>query len=264
MHQGVGQWFTPMVLGLTYYFLPKLLNKPIYSYSLGVLAFWTQMVFYTMIGSHHFVFSPIPWWIQTLAIVFSVGMIVPVTAGTGNFLLTMRGKWRSIGRSYSLPFILVGVIFYALVSYQGTLEAFRSLNKVWHFTNYTVAHSHMSMYGFVAFLIWGGIYGLIPRLTGNEPPQLAVGAHFWLALIGVLVYSIPLMIGGTLQGLSWMAGDAFIESVTLMAPYWVWRAVGGTMMFFSHLIFAYNVWKMRPESWEHLAEANEPQTNTSL
>jgi len=258
MHQGVGQWFTPMVLGLTYYFLPKLLNKPIYSYSLGVLAFWTQMVFYTMIGAHHFVFSPIPWWIQTLAIVFSVGMFVPVTAGTGNFLLTMRGKWRSISRSYSLPFILVGVLFYATVSYQGTLEAFRSLNKVWHFTNYTVAHSHMSMYGFVAFLVWGGIYGLIPRMTGKEPPQFAVGAHFWLALIGVLVYSIPLMIGGTLQGLSWMAGEAFIESVTLMTPYWVWRAVGGTMMFLSHLIFAYNVWKMRPDSWEKLAEASEP------
>lgn len=261
MHQGVGQWFTPMVLGLTYYFLPKLLNRPIYSYSLGVLAFWTQMVFYTMIGAHHFVFSPIPWWIQTLAIVFSVGMFVPVTAGTGNFLLTMRGKWRSIGRSYSLPFILAGVIFYAVVSYQGTLEAFRSLNKVWHFTNYTIAHSHMSMYGFVAFLVWGGVYGLIPRMTGKEPPQFAVGAHFWLALVGVLVYSIPLMIGGTLQGLSWMAGEAFIESVKMMTPYWVWRAVGGTMMFISHLIFAYNVWKMRPDSWEQLAEATESKTD---
>lgn len=257
MHQGVGQWFTPMVLGLTYYFLPKLLNKPIYSYSLGVLAFWTQMIFYTMIGSHHFVFSPIPWWIQTVAIVFSVGMIVPVTAGTGNFLLTMKGSWRSFARSYSLPFILVGVIFYAIVSYQGTLEAFRSLNKVWHFTNFTVAHSHMSMYGFVAFLIWGGIYGLIPRLTGSEPPQLAVGAHFWLALIGVLVYSIPLMIGGTLQGLSWIAGESFLQSVTLMAPYWVWRAIGGTMMFLSHLVFAYNVWKMRPSTWEKLTPVSE-------
>lgn len=261
MHQGVGQWFTPMVLGLTYYFLPKLLNKPIYSYSLGILAFWTQMVFYTMIGAHHFVFSPIPWWIQTLAIVFSVGMFVPVTAGTGNFLLTMRGKWRTISRSYSLPFILWGVLFYAIVSYQGTFEAFRSLNKVWHFTNYTIAHSHMSMYGFVAFLVWGGIYGLIPRLTGKEPPQFAVGAHFWLALIGIWVYSIPLMIGGTLQGLSWMAGEAFIESVTLMAPYWVWRAVGGTMMFISHLVFAYNVWKMYPDSWGKLAKATESQTN---
>lgn len=247
MHQGVGMWFTPMVLGLTYYFLPKLLNKPIYSYSLGVLAFWTQMLFYTMIGAHHFVFSPIPWWLQTVAIVFSVGMLVPVTAGTGNFLLTMRGSWGTIARSYSLPFILTGVIFYALVSYQGTLEAFRSLNKIWHFTNFTVAHSHLSMYGFVSFLIWGGVYGLIPRLTGKEPPQFSVGVHFWLALVGLLLYGVALMIGGTMQGLSWIAGEAFIESVNLMIPYWVWRAIGGTMMFMSHLIFAYNVWKMRPD-----------------
>jgi len=248
MHNGVGQWFTPMVLGLTYYFLPKLLNRPIYSYSLGVLAFWTQMIFYTLIGSHHFVFSPIPWWIQTVAIVFSVGMIVPVASGTGNFLLTMKGKWRTITRSYSLPFILVGVLFYAIVSFQGTAEALRSLERDWHFTNFTIAHSHMSMYGFVAFLVWGGIYALLPRLTGNEPPQLAVGNHFWLALVGLGIYSVPLMIGGTMQGQSWKAGAPFIHSVTLMAPFWVWRAVGGTMMFLSHLVFAYNIWKMRPTS----------------
>lgn len=247
MHNAVGQWFTPMVLGLTYYFLPKLLNKPIYSYSLGVLAFWTQVIFYTMIGAHHFVFSPIPWQIQTIAIVFSVGMFVPVTAGTANFLLTMKGSWRTIIRSYSLPFFVVGVIGYAIVSYQGTFEAFRSLNKLWHFTNYTIAHSHMSMYGFVSFLIWGGIYGLLPRITGKEPPQLSVGLHFWLAFIGLMLYSISLMIGGTMQGLSWMGDSAFIESVKLMAPYFVWRAAGGTLMFIAHLIFAYNVWKMRPQ-----------------
>ncbi|HKI95603.1 MAG TPA: cbb3-type cytochrome c oxidase subunit I [Gemmatimonadales bacterium] len=246
MHMGVGMWFTPMVLGLTYYFLPKLLNKPIYSYSLGVLAFWTQMVFYSMIGAHHFVFSPIPWWLQTVAIVFSVGMLVPVVAGTGNFLLTMRGSWSTIARSYSLPFILGGVLFYFFASTQGTFEAFRSLNRVWHFTNFTVAHAHLTVYGFVVFLIWGGVYGLLPRITGREPPQLAVGAHFWLALVGVLVYGFALMIGGTLQGQSWIAQAPFIDSVTLMAPYWTGRAVGGTLMFLSHLIFAYNVWKMRP------------------
>jgi cytochrome c oxidase cbb3-type subunit 1 len=110
------------------------------------------------------------------------------------------------------------------------------------------------MYGFVSFLIWGGIYGLIPRLTGSEPPQLSVGIHFWLALLGVLLYSFALMIGGTLQGLSWMGDNAFIDSASLMAPYWVWRAAGGTLMFISHLVFAWNVWKMRP------AKQTETQT----
>jgi len=246
MHMGVGMWFTPLALGLTYYFLPKLLNKPIYSYSLGVLAFWTQMLFYSMIGAHHFVFSPIPWWLQTVAIIFSVGMFIPLFAGTGNFLLTMRGSGHTIARSYTLPFILVGVLFYFLASGQGSFEALRSLNNIWHFTNYTVAHSHLTMIGFVAFLAWGGIYGLLPRLTGKEPPHLTVGIHFWFALIGVLLYGFALMIGGTDQGASWIAGAPFIDSVKLMASYWLWRAVAGSLLLAAHLLFAYNVWRMRP------------------
>jgi len=247
MHMGVGMWFTPLVLGLTYYFLPMLLNKPIYSYSLGVLAFWTQMVFYTMIGAHHFVFSPVPWWLQTVAIVFSVGMIITLTAGTGNFLLTMKGSFRRLARSYSLPFILVGVIFYFLASAQGSLEALREFNQLWHFTNYTVAHSHLTMYGFVVFLIWGGIYALLPRLTGKEPSHLLIGIHFWFAFLGLMIYGFALMIGGSMQGKSWIDQLPFINSVELMLPFWVWRAIGGTFMFISHIIFAYNLFKMKPQ-----------------
>lgn len=246
MHMGVGMWFTPLVLGLTYYFLPMLLNKPIYSYSLGVLAFWTQMVFYSLIGAHHFVFSPTPWWLQTVAIVFSFGMIITITAGTGNFLLTMKGSFRKVARSYSLPFILVGVIFYFLASAQGSFEALRELNQLWHFTNYTVAHSHLTMYGFVVFLIWGGIYALLPRLTGREPSHLLIGIHFWFAFLGLMIYGFALMIGGTMQGKSWIDELPFIHSVELMLPYWIWRAIGGTFMFTSHIIFAYNLYKMKP------------------
>jgi len=246
MHMGVGMWFTPIALGLTYYSLPKLLNKPIYSYSLGVLAFWTQMLFYTMIGAHHFIFAPTPWWIQTVAVIFSVGMVITLAAGTGNFLLTMRGSGRAIARSYSLPFILAGTVSYFLFSAQGSLEALRSLQGVWHFTNYTVGHSHLTMYGFVTLLVWGSLYGLLPRLTGREPPQLWVGVHFWFAVVGLALYGGALSVGGTLQGLSWMSGVPFIESVKQMASFWLWRAVGGTLMFLSHLVFAYNVWRMRP------------------
>jgi cytochrome c oxidase cbb3-type subunit I len=246
MHNVVGMWFTPLSLGMLYYALPKLLNKPIYSYALGVLAFWTQLLFYTMIGAHHFVFSATPWSLQTVAIVFSIGMIVPVFAGTANFLLTIRGDWSSITDSYALPFIFVGVIMYFVASMQGTLEAFRSLNEVWHFTDFTVAHSHMAMYGFVSFVLWGGIYGLMPPLTGRRPSLRLVGAHFWFALIGLAIYAISLMVGGTMRGLSWMHGAPFIDSVVLMAPYWTGRMIGGSLMFLSHLLFAYNVWRMRP------------------
>lgn len=245
MHQGVGMWFMLFSLGLMYYFLPQQLNKPIYSYSLGILAFWTQILFYTLIGTHHFIFSAIPWWLQTIAIVGSVGMIIPVVAGTTNFLMTFKGSWHKISGSYTLPFYLIGIIFYFTGSLQGTAEAFRFTNLVWHFTDFTVAHSHLTMYGIICFMLWGFIYTLVPRLTGKEPSQILVGAHFWLALIGLLFYTFPLMYGSTLKGLMWIEGTkSFIESVELMAPYWLWRAIGGSLMWLSHILFAYNFYIM--------------------
>ena len=244
MHQGVGMWFMLFNLGLMYYFLPQQLNRPIYSYSLGILAFWAQILFYTLIGTHHFIFSSIPWWLQTVAIVGSAGMIIPVVAGTTNFLMTFRGSWNKLSDSYTLPFYLIGIIFYFTGSLQGTAEAFRFTNLIWHFTDFTVAHSHLTMYGFISFMLWGFIYTIIPRLTGKEPPQLTVGAHFWLALIGLLFYTFPLMYGSTLRGLMWMDGKPFIESVELMAPYWLWRAIGGSLMWLSHILFAYNFYVM--------------------
>jgi cytochrome c oxidase cbb3-type subunit 1 len=244
MHNAVGMWFTFLALGVTYYALPKLLNRPIYSYALGVLGFWTNLVFYPVIGAHHFEFTPLPWWFQTLAIVFSVGMLVPVWAGSGNFFLTMRGHWETIRRSYALPFIVVGVAYYFVGSTQGTIEAFRSLQSIWHFTNFTIGHSHATMYGFITFIAWGAIYALLPRATGKHPSVVATGLHFWLATIGVTAYVLALSVAGTLQGLNWAAGDPFISSVDAADPYWVARAIAGTMMFFAHVIFAYNVFMM--------------------
>ncbi len=244
MHQAVGMWFMFSMLGVLYYILPQQLNKPIYSYSLGVLAFWSQILFYTTIGTHHFVFSSLPWWLQTVAIIGSVGMLIPVTSGTINYLMTFKGSWSKVSNSYSLPFLLVGVIYYFTGSFQGTAEAFRSTNLIWHFTDFTIAHSHITMYGIITFLLFGSIYAIVPRLTGQEPPQLGVGAHFWLALIGLQFYTIPLMIGGTLKGLMWAEGKPFIDSVVMMGPYWLWRAIGGSLMWLSHIVLVYNMYKM--------------------
>ncbi|MEO9210684.1 MAG: cbb3-type cytochrome c oxidase subunit I, partial [Ginsengibacter sp.] len=255
MHQGVGMWFMMLTLGLVYYFLPQQLNKPIYSYSLGILAFWAQILFYTLIGSHHFVFSAIPWAIQTVAIVASVGMVIPVIAGTTNFLMTFKGSWHKLEGSYTLPFMLIGTIFYFTGSLQGTAEAFRTTNLFWHFTDFTTAHSHLTMYGIIAFFLWGFIYALVPRITRQEPPQITVGIHFWLAFLGLMFYTIPLMIGGTMRGLMWIDGKPFLDSVIAMAPYWLWRAIGGTLMWASHLVFAYNMYKMiRPTKTVNINE----------
>ena len=267
MHQGVGMWFMTFTLGLVYYYLPSALNKPIYSYSLGVLAFWTQMLFYTLIGTHHFVFSPLPWWLQTVAIVFSAGMFIPVVAGSTNFLMTMKGSWSHISKSYVLPFFLVGVVFYFVGSTQGSLQAFRFTNFVWHFTDFNVAHSHMTMYGIISFLLWACIYNIVPKLTGREPSQVLVGAHFWMAFIGLFAYMISMMAGGTLKGLSWIEGNAFIESVILMRSFWVWRAIGGSLMFTAHLIFAWNFYSM-VKAQKHvtpgLLEKTKSPANTPL
>ncbi len=244
MHQGVGMWFMTFTLGLIYYYLPASLNKPIYSYSLGVLAFWTQMLFYTLIGTHHFIFAPLPWWLQTVAIVFSVGMFIPVFAGTTNFLMTMRGSFSAIGKSYVLPFFLVGVIYYFVGSSQGSFQALRITNHIWHFTDFNVAHSHMTMYGIINFILWACMYAILPKVTGREPSQLLVGAHFWLAFIGLFAYTVSLMAGGTVKGVAWIQGVPFIDTVINTRGYWTWRAIGGTLMFISHLVFAWNFWTM--------------------
>jgi cytochrome c oxidase cbb3-type subunit 1 len=156
----------------------------------------------------------------------------------------MRGSWNHISKSYVLPFFLVGVVFYFVGSIQGSFQAFRFTNYLWHFTDFNVAHSHMTMYGIITFLMWACIYYILPKITGQEPPQNLVGSHFWLAFIGLVAYMISMMTGGTLKGLSWIEGHPFIESVILMKNYWVWRAVGGSLMFISHIIFGYNFYLM--------------------
>ncbi|MGH8155441.1 MAG: cbb3-type cytochrome c oxidase subunit I, partial [Rhodanobacteraceae bacterium] len=239
MHNAVGMWFTPLALGIFYYAIPKVLNRPIYSYGLGVLAFWTNLLFYPSLGGHHFLFSPLPWWLQTEAIVFSVAMLVPVWGGSANFLLTMRGRYHGRIESYPLAFLFIGVLSYLTGSTQGTIEALRPMQELWHFTSFTVGHSHLTMYGFVAFAAWGGIYALLPLATGKRPGTLGMAVHFWLAFVGVSIYVLSLSIGGSVaQGLEWIQGKPFIQSVEDMHPYYLWRGVGGILMFLSHCVFA--------------------------
>src|SRR5258708_32858948 len=244
MHNAVGMWFTPLALGTIYYSLPKLLNRPIYSYALGVFAFWTNLLFYPIIGAHHFEFSPLPWLLQTIALVFSVAMLVPVWGGSSNFLLTMRGRLRDLVHSYPLMFIFVGVMSYLIGSTQGTFEAFRSLQEVWHLTNFTVGHSHMTMYGIISFVIWGGIYALLPLATVRQPGRLGMALHFWMALVGCFIYVTSLSIGGTIQRLDWGHRLAFIQSGVDMQSYYVLRGGGGSLTFLSPIVVGWNLWRM--------------------
>src|SRR5699024_9758032 len=123
-------------------------------------------------------------------------------------------------------------------------HAFRFTNFVWHFNDFNVAHSHMTMYGIITFILWACIYAILPKIPGKKPRQLRVGLHFWLALIGLFAYMMSMMIGGTLRGLSWIEGKPFLESILFMHSYWIWRAIGGSLMFLSHIVFAYNFYRM--------------------
>ena len=207
MHVVLGLWFTPLILGITYWALPRILHKPIYSYALGVLAFWANLIFYPLIGAHHYVFAPIPWWLQSAAIVLGLGMLIPVTASVGNFLLTMKGSWRQIRHEPAAWFILAGTVCYGAVSLQGSLQAFRSANLLLHFTNNTVGHAHFAAYGFVSLLLFGAIYGLLPTLMGTDGGLLRVRLHFWLAAAGLALYVASMSVAGVLQGLRMPSED---------------------------------------------------------
>jgi cytochrome c oxidase cbb3-type subunit 1 len=242
MHVVLGLWFTPLAVGITYWSLPRLLHKPIYSYSLGVLAFWGNLLFYTLIGAHHFILAPTPWWLQSTAILLGLGMLIPVFASVFNFLLTMQGSWPVIRRQPAGWFLLAGTLVYGLVSLQGSVMAFRGFGQVMHFTHYTIGHAHWAAYGFASFMAFGGVYALLPRLTGGaearDPRRLS----------GIAIYVVSMTMAGVIQGMTWAANLPFIDSLHGVAPYMLARAVGGTLMTAGHVAFFWCVWQMRPVS----------------
>ncbi len=207
-----------------------------------MLGFWTNLLFYPVIGAHHYEFSPLPWWFQTLAIVFRVGMLVPVWAGSGNFALTLRGRWSTVRRSYALPFIAVGdrLLLRRLDAGHGrgvSLPAGDLAPDELH--RRALARDDVRLHHLHRV---GRHLRAAAARDGEGAAAAWVGIHFWLALIGVTVYVAVLSIAGTQQGLTWANGDPFIASVEAASPYWLARAVSGTMMFLAHVVFAYNVY----------------------
>jgi cytochrome c oxidase cbb3-type subunit 1 len=239
-HNVLGMWFTPLGLAAAYYFVPKVLGRPIYSYNLSLLGFWTLAFFYSQVGGHHLIGGPVPTWLVTLSIVQSMMMVVPVFAVSVNQHMTVLGHFRALLYSPTLRFIVLGTMMYTLVSVQGSLESLRSINTITHFTHFTVAHAHLGLYGFFAMVMFGSIYFVMPRVLGREwpYPQL-ISAHFWLVIGGFAIYFIGLTIGGWLQGLAMLdAARPFMASVAVTVPYLEARSIGGAMMTLGHLVFA--------------------------
>jgi len=238
-HNVLGLFYTPLALASVYYFLPKIIGRPVQSYNLSLLGFWGLAFFYGQVGGHHLIGGPVPGWMVTLSIVQSVMMVVPVVAFTVNQHQTLKGHLQALRWSPTLRFIGFGGLMYTASSIQGSYEALRSVNVVTHFTHYTVAHAHLGLYGFVTMVFFGAIYFIVPRITAKEWPSPAlIAAHFWLSAIGITVYFVSLSIGGWLQGKAMLdASRPFMESVALTLPYLKGRSIGGALMVAGHLVF---------------------------
>ncbi|AGW94352.1 MULTISPECIES: cbb3-type cytochrome c oxidase subunit I [Cupriavidus] len=239
-HNVLGLFYTPLSLATIYYLLPKVIGKPVQSYNLSLLGFWTLAFFYGQVGAHHLIGGPVPEWLITLSIVQSVMMIIPVVSFSLNQHLTLKGNFGALRHSPTLRFIVFGAIMYTLASLQGSFEALRSLNAITHFTHFTVAHAHLGMYGFVSMVIFGGVYFALPRILDTRwPHPRLIALHFWLVVAGFTVYMVTLSIGGVLQGLSLLNPDQpFLESVTVTLPWLYGRSIGGALMTLGHLVFA--------------------------
>lgn len=252
-HNVLGLWFTPIGLASAYYLIPKILGKPIYSYNLSLLGFWSLAFFYSQVGGHHLIGGPVPTWLITMSIVQSMMMVIPVFAVTVNLHMTVFGNFKALVYSPSLRFIVLGMMLYTAASVQGSLEALRSVNTVTHFTHFTVAHAHLGLYGFFSMVMFGAIYFIMPRVMNWEwPYPKLISLHFWLVFIGFLIYFIWLSIGGWLQGLAMLdPNQPFMQSVTVTLPYLQARSIGGALMTLGHFVFAFHFfamgWKFGPK-----------------
>jgi cytochrome c oxidase cbb3-type subunit 1 len=244
-HNVLGLWLTPIGLAAAYYFIPKILGRPVHSYYLSILGFWTLALFYNWAGTHHLIGGPIPAWLVTVGIVGSLMMFIPVTTVAINHHMTMRGHFAALRESPALRFVVAGAMSYTAVSAQGSLQSLRFWNETTHFTHYTIAHSHLGVYAFFSMIMFGSVYYVVPRLTGREwASARLIRLHFWTVAAGIALYWVGLTAGGVLQGLELNDPDVrFLAIVSSTIPWLVSRTVAGVLMTAGHVAFAYLAWQ---------------------
>ncbi|PTY06732.1 hypothetical protein DB346_00250 [Verrucomicrobia bacterium LW23] len=257
-HNVLGLWFTPLGLASAYYFIPKVIGRPVYSYYLSALGFWSLAFFYSWNGGHHLIGGPIPLWVQTVSIVASVMMIIPVAVTAINHHMTLTGNFHLLLTSPTLRFTVFGAMCYTLVSVQGMSMAIPSLNFVTHFTHYTVGHSHLGLYSFYSSIMFGAMYYIVPRLAQCEWPSAGlIKLHFWCVFYGSALMFVCLSVAGVTQGTMWLAknGDlpayAFIDTVQATLPYLIGRSVAGVILALGHVAFAYHFMLMVLQMGKH-------------
>jgi cytochrome c oxidase cbb3-type subunit I len=231
IHYIVGLWITPAGYVLIYYFLPLSVRNPLYAHKLSLVGFWSLALFYPFVGIHHYLFSPIADWAETLAIITSMLLIIPVWTVLVNFFGTVRGRWDGFGRNLTAKFLIIGSLMYLLGRFQGSTEALRSIQQPTHFSDFVISHSHLTVFG--TFVMWamGGLVHTWPRVCGRELWSFTLGNwSFWLITVGISTMGLVLAAGGLQQGFEWMNGTEWVDTVLRMRPYWVVRTLSGVAM----------------------------------
>jgi len=241
-HNVFGLLLTPLSAGVTYYVIPKACRAPLYSHTLSLWGFWALLVVYTHIGTHHLLQVPVPTWLKVIAIVDSNAMVIPVMAFLINIWYTAKGKFGEIHADIGARFVFTGTIMYFFVSIQGSMMSLPDVQRVTHFNNWVIAHAHLGVLGFAGMIALGGIYYILPRMTGRPLySRLLAVFQYWMILIGTVGFTVVLTIAGLIQGNAWLNGETVYRILPQIHVYYVTRAALGLMIFSSAVIGFYNI-----------------------
>ena len=250
-HNAVAFFLTTPFLGMMYYFVPKAANRPVYSYRLSIIHFWSLIFIYIWAGPHHLLYSSLPDWAQNLGVVFSVMLIAPSWGGMINGLLTLRGVWDKVRTDAVLKFFVVAITGYGMATFEGPMLSLKNVNAIAHFTDWIIAHVHVGALAWNGFMSFGMIYWLIPRMTKTKLySEKLANFHFWIGTLGIILYALPMYVAGFTQASMWkqfkpdggsLQYGNFLETVTQIMPMYWMRAVGGTLFLVGVLVLVYNI-----------------------
>ena len=251
-HNAVGFFLTAGFIGIMYYFVPKRANRPVYSYRLSILHFWSLIFIYIWAGPHHLHYTSLPDWVQNLGMTFSIMLWMPSWGGMINGMMTLSGAWDKLRTDPVLRFLITAVAFYGMSTFEGPLMSIKSVNALSHYTDWTIGHVHSGALGWVALISFGALYHIVPILWGKKElySTKLVNTHFWLATVGIVLYIVAMWISGISQGLMWRTYNdmgnlqySFIDVLRASHPLYVVRALGGLLFLGGACVMAYNFYK---------------------
>jgi cytochrome c oxidase cbb3-type subunit 1 len=251
-HNAVGFFLTAGFLGMMYYFVPKQADRPVYSYRLSIIHFWSLIFVYIWAGPHHLLYTALPDWVQTLGMTFSIMLWMPSWGGMINGMMTLNGVWYKLRDDPILQFLIIALAFYGMSTFEGPVLAIKEVNALAHYTDWIIGHVHSGALGWVAFITFGSLYYMIPVLWNKKSMYSTrlISVHLWIASFGIVLYIVAMWIAGITHGLMAREYDSngflvhsFVEIVQAMHPYYVMRAMGGILFLTGMLIMVYNSWK---------------------